>query len=155
MTGVKVLWNKALRQGITSDLSTTTTTKMNDNDKVGKAGTLKPIDGSSQSQSDSVRFFVQQLGQDSNNSNNQETYYPVVCSHCSTEVGLMDSEEIYYFFRVVASEPPEPSLQNGEQENFADQMWLATGGLPGEGGSSLPVSSPPSSSSRAPPGVED
>ncbi|CAD5121609.1 DgyrCDS10105 [Dimorphilus gyrociliatus] len=32
-----------------------------------------------------------------------ETYHPVRCSECNTEVGVYDKEEIYHFFNVLAS----------------------------------------------------
>lgn len=32
-----------------------------------------------------------------------ETYYPVVCSCCGTEVGVQDDDEVVHFFNVIAS----------------------------------------------------
>lgn len=31
------------------------------------------------------------------------TYRPVCCSVCSTEVGVLDEEEVYHFFNVIPS----------------------------------------------------
>lgn len=33
-----------------------------------------------------------------------ETYKHVCCSVCSTEVGVIDEEEVYHFFNVIPSE---------------------------------------------------
>lgn len=33
----------------------------------------------------------------------EETFNPVMCSECNTEVGVYDSQEIYHFFNVLAS----------------------------------------------------
>lgn len=33
-----------------------------------------------------------------------ETFYKVTCSACSTEVGVIDEEEVYHFFNVLPSE---------------------------------------------------
>lgn len=35
----------------------------------------------------------------------EDTVKPVCCSVCSTEVGVMDEEEVYHFFNVLPSEP--------------------------------------------------
>ncbi|ESQ40775.1 hypothetical protein EUTSA_v10014924mg [Eutrema salsugineum] len=34
-----------------------------------------------------------------------ERLNPVICSTCSTEIGVVDGEEIYHFFNVIPSEP--------------------------------------------------
>ena len=43
----------------------------------------------------------------SNNSNEEnseeEHYHPVNCCKCKTEVGVIDKDEVYHFFNVVAS----------------------------------------------------
>ena len=33
----------------------------------------------------------------------EETYHPVTCDTCNTEVAMYDKDEIYHFFNVVAS----------------------------------------------------
>lgn len=38
-------------------------------------------------------------------SEDSERVNSVVCSTCSTEIGVLDSEEIYHFFNVIPSEP--------------------------------------------------
>ncbi|KAG7549965.1 E2F-associated phosphoprotein [Arabidopsis thaliana x Arabidopsis arenosa] len=38
-------------------------------------------------------------------SEDSEKVNPVFCSACSTEIGVVDSEEIYHFFNVIPSEP--------------------------------------------------
>jgi len=38
------------------------------------------------------------------NSTNGETFKQVCCSVCSTEVGVMDQDEIYHFYNVLPSE---------------------------------------------------
>ena len=42
-----------------------------------------------------------------NNSNEENTeeehYHPVNCCKCKTEVGVIDKDEVYHFFNVVAS----------------------------------------------------
>ncbi|XP_064621780.1 E2F-associated phosphoprotein-like [Lineus longissimus] len=35
--------------------------------------------------------------------NEGEAYHPVKCGECTTEVGVMDSDEVYHFFNVLAS----------------------------------------------------
>ena len=35
---------------------------------------------------------------------NQETYRPVRCKECNTEIGVVDNEEVYHFFHVLASQ---------------------------------------------------
>jgi len=32
-----------------------------------------------------------------------ETFHPVVCTECNTEVGVYDRDEVYHFFNVLAS----------------------------------------------------
>ncbi|KNC80342.1 hypothetical protein SARC_07300 [Sphaeroforma arctica JP610] len=32
-------------------------------------------------------------------------YYPVRCEYCSTEVGVVDPDQVYHFFNVIASDP--------------------------------------------------
>lgn len=32
-----------------------------------------------------------------------ETYHPVCCSECSTEVAVLDKDEVYHFFNILAS----------------------------------------------------
>ncbi|ESW14759.1 hypothetical protein PHAVU_007G015100 [Phaseolus vulgaris] len=39
------------------------------------------------------------------NSTNIETFKQVCCSACSTEVGVIDQDEIYHFYNVLPSEP--------------------------------------------------
>ena len=34
-----------------------------------------------------------------------ESYHPVRCSECNTEVAVLDSEEVFHFFNVIASAP--------------------------------------------------
>lgn len=34
----------------------------------------------------------------------RETFKPVCCSVCSTEVGVIDEDEVYHFFNVLPSE---------------------------------------------------
>lgn len=40
----------------------------------------------------------QDQGQD-----DEEEFHPVKCDHCSTEVGVLDKDEVYHFFNVVPS----------------------------------------------------
>eukprot|EP00128_Syssomonas_multiformis_P002099 Colp12_sorted_trinity150504_noHs@23255 len=35
----------------------------------------------------------------------QEIFHPVACEHCGTEVGVMDGNQIYHFFNILASPP--------------------------------------------------
>ena len=35
--------------------------------------------------------------------NDEEVYHPVKCTECTTEVGVVDSDEVYHFFNVLAS----------------------------------------------------
>jgi E2F-associated phosphoprotein len=35
----------------------------------------------------------------------EDTFHPVKCVECNTEVGVIDSEEVYHFFNVIASHP--------------------------------------------------
>uniref|UniRef100_A0A8C4QGH6 E2f-associated phosphoprotein n=1 Tax=Eptatretus burgeri TaxID=7764 RepID=A0A8C4QGH6_EPTBU len=40
---------------------------------------------------------------DTNNTPEDELYYPVRCTECHTEVAVFDKDEIYHFFNVIAS----------------------------------------------------
>ena len=40
---------------------------------------------------------------ESETDNINETYHPVRCSVCNTEVAVFDSEEVFHFFNVLAS----------------------------------------------------
>lgn len=33
----------------------------------------------------------------------EETYHPVMCTECSTEVAVYDKDEVFHFFNVLAS----------------------------------------------------
>lgn len=33
----------------------------------------------------------------------EEIYHPVLCTECSTEVAVMDKDEVFHFFNVLAS----------------------------------------------------
>lgn len=33
----------------------------------------------------------------------EEVYHPVLCTECSTEVAVMDKDEVFHFFNVLAS----------------------------------------------------
>ena len=35
----------------------------------------------------------------------KEVFKPVSCNHCQAEVGVMDEDEVYHFFHVLAGEP--------------------------------------------------
>ena len=39
----------------------------------------------------------------SSNPVSDETYHPVKCEQCNTEVGVFDEDEVYHFFNVLAS----------------------------------------------------
>lgn len=37
------------------------------------------------------------------NQEEEEVYHPVLCTECSTEVAVMDKDEVFHFFNVLAS----------------------------------------------------
>lgn len=43
--------------------------------------------------------------EESSTSNMEETFHPVHCSICNTEVAVYDQDEVYHFFSVLASVP--------------------------------------------------
>ena len=44
-----------------------------------------------------------QTAAEPNNSADDEKYNPVKCEQCNTEVGVLDKDEVYHFFNVLAS----------------------------------------------------
>ena len=55
------------------------------------------LSGQPTQQENQTQQGTSQLGQ------SEEVYYPVFCQHCSTEVAVYDSEEVYHFFNVLTA----------------------------------------------------
>lgn len=44
-----------------------------------------------------------EIGSIQSNQEEEEVYHPVLCTECSTEVAVMDKDEVFHFFNVLAS----------------------------------------------------
>lgn len=44
-----------------------------------------------------------EIGSTESNQEEEEIYHPVLCTECSTEVAVMDKDEVFHFFNVLAS----------------------------------------------------
>ena len=56
-----------------------------------------------QAATDSANSLEKTNKNNSTEENTEDLYHPVNCCQCKTEVGVIDKDEVYHFFNVVAS----------------------------------------------------
>lgn len=68
------------------------------NTKIDKENPVEPINKTNKKRKKSKNQWTNIV-----ESNDDLIFYPVSCSHCSTEVAVVDSEEVYHFYNTLAS----------------------------------------------------